>query len=338
MTEETQEQPAQTLATTVVRYSVQDSAIAELATQYLPLKIADVHDKVGLALVHEARMDIKRRRTGVEKMRVALKKDALDYGRRVDAEAARLTALLAPIEAHLDAEEGRIEQAKSALKAAEVEMERAKLRDRMEALNAVGSTRVVDPLAIQGMSDEEFSVALSEATAAHAQRQAALAAEAAQKAQEAAAAIEARKVEEQRLAAQREELARQQAAQAAAEKKLADDRAELERQRKALEAQATAERRAAEAEKDRVAAEERRKAETLVAEARAAEQKAQTELREKERDAKRELARPERERLHGFADVVGGLMVPEGAGRTAVTSILGKAANDIRRVAEGLGA
>lgn len=86
-------------------FSPNDAAIAVMAEKYLPLKINGIDDAAGYSLVHKARMDVKAKRCAVETVRKELKADALEYGRKVDAEAKRLTALLTPIEEHLTAEE-----------------------------------------------------------------------------------------------------------------------------------------------------------------------------------------------------------------------------------------
>jgi len=98
------------------KFDMADTAIAAMADEYLPLKIAGLEDAAGYALVHKARMDVKAKRVAVEKTRKELKADALEYGRKVDAEAKRLTALLNPIESHLLAEEKAVDDEKERIK------------------------------------------------------------------------------------------------------------------------------------------------------------------------------------------------------------------------------
>jgi|LSQX01.1.fsa_nt_gb hypothetical protein len=125
-------------------FRISDAAIAAMAEDYLPLVIAGIDDADGFRKVHEARMVVKSKRVEVEKVRKALKEDALKYGRMVDAEAKRITALIAPIETHLkeqedayNAEKERIRNA-ARLKAeaearAKAEAEAARLRAEQEA-------------------------------------------------------------------------------------------------------------------------------------------------------------------------------------------------------------
>lgn len=88
----------------LITFSVSDAAIAQLAAEYMPLKIIDINDAAGFKRVHDARMNVKEKRVLVEKTRKELKADALEFGRKVDGEAKRLTSLLEPIESHLAAE------------------------------------------------------------------------------------------------------------------------------------------------------------------------------------------------------------------------------------------
>jgi len=91
--------------TSLQKFSLADAAIAKMREEYLPLKIAGVNDDSGFKAVHSARMIVKNHRVQVEKVRKELKADALEYGRKVDGEAKRITAMLEPIEQHLSSEE-----------------------------------------------------------------------------------------------------------------------------------------------------------------------------------------------------------------------------------------
>lgn len=78
-----------------VKYNITDTAINQLRLQYAGLEIID---KPSYKAVVSAIADIRGRRTAVEKRRKELKAGALDYGRRVDGEAKRITELLEAIE------------------------------------------------------------------------------------------------------------------------------------------------------------------------------------------------------------------------------------------------
>ena len=85
----------------VIKFEPTTAIVAEKFQPMMELTVKGVDDKTGLAKVHAARMEVKNCRVAVEKHRKHLKADALEYGRTVDKEAKRITALLEPIEQHL---------------------------------------------------------------------------------------------------------------------------------------------------------------------------------------------------------------------------------------------
>ena len=109
--------------TGIVKYDVTDAAIAQMGKEYMLLTVKDMEDEAGFTLVHEARMTVKTHRVAVEKRRKALKADALAWGKKVDGEAKRITALLAPIEAHLTGEEKKITDEKESIKQEKIKKE-----------------------------------------------------------------------------------------------------------------------------------------------------------------------------------------------------------------------
>ncbi len=78
-----------------VKYDITNAAINQLRLQYAGLEIID---KPSYKAIVAAIADVRGRRTSVEKRRKELKAGALDYGRRVDGEAKRITELLEAIE------------------------------------------------------------------------------------------------------------------------------------------------------------------------------------------------------------------------------------------------
>lgn len=134
-------------ATQLAKFTPTDTAVATMAAEYMPLVIQGPDDSEGFKVVHQARMVVKSHRVTVEKVRKELKADALEYGRRVDGEAKRITAMLEPIENHLAEQEASYEAAKEAIrKAARLkaeaeetarrEAEEARLRAEREAEEA----------------------------------------------------------------------------------------------------------------------------------------------------------------------------------------------------------
>jgi len=139
------------------QFSIPDAAIAQMRDEFMPLKIIDINDTKGFKMVRAARITVKKHRIQVEKVRKELKADALAYGRKVDGEAKRITALLAPIESYLQDEESRIEDIKERIRnelmlRAEAE-EQAKFEAETARLQAIADIEAARLKAIQDAED-----------------------------------------------------------------------------------------------------------------------------------------------------------------------------------------
>jgi len=145
----------------IAKFNLADAAIAELSSRYMGLRISD-----GYEVVHKAKMEVKSRRIDVEKKRKELKEDALRYGQAIDAEAKRLTALLSPIEDHLETEEKVYLDQKAAEKAERERIAAEKYQARIDRLCSFGATfngtmfnaygNVISGKAIEAATDESF--------------------------------------------------------------------------------------------------------------------------------------------------------------------------------------
>lgn len=95
-----------------------DEKIKEIAALCKEVQISGTEDAANYKLAKNYATRLTKIRTGIEGKRKELKAVALEYGRAVDAEAKRLTALVEPIErdmkAKVDAIDKAIEQAKRA--------------------------------------------------------------------------------------------------------------------------------------------------------------------------------------------------------------------------------
>lgn len=118
----------------------QDAIVADLREKYMGLTIKGIDDTTGFKAVHDARMIVKAARVDCEKTRVKLKADVLERGRKIDAEAKRVAAMLAPIEEHLEAEENAVVNERERIKAQAEEARRAKIKKRFDALQSAGYT------------------------------------------------------------------------------------------------------------------------------------------------------------------------------------------------------
>jgi hypothetical protein len=346
-----------TTVTTVIPYPIADNAIAEMRTEYMPLVVTDLKDAKQLAVVRAARLAVASHRIAVEKKRKELKEDSLEWGRKVDTEAKRLTALLNPIEQHLIAQESKVAEEKARIEREAAEALRVKIQARVEALLAAGHP--VSYEAAGAMSDAVYQEGL--ATATEAQR--------VKREQEAerlrlqAEEIAKQKAEAERLAAERAELDRQRQAQkaeadrlAAEQKKIDDAKAIQEREaresERAAEIEAEKKRRAADlekvrleaAEQSRIATEQRLKREAQEAKElqamSVARAKSKAEAAEKKR-LRLEALRPDKEKLLAFAEALDNMPRPvlleaseETSGDVAV--IMENAATSIRELANNL--
>jgi hypothetical protein len=119
-------------------YGISDAKIAELAEKYKDLR--EIKDTASRAMAAAGRRECRELRIAVEIKRKELKSDALEFGRKVDGEAKRVTELLRQVEEPLDAlikaDEARREEEKQAKLRAIAEAE-AKERARVDGIKAL---------------------------------------------------------------------------------------------------------------------------------------------------------------------------------------------------------
>lgn len=298
----------------VKQFNITDAAIEKMKKEYLSLSIDGLDDKDGYKKVHEARMDVKSKRVEVDKMRKDLNSDALAYQRAVNGEAKRITELLEPIEAHLTAEEKKIDDEKERLKAEAERKEQEKLQGRVAKLVSLGCVfdgekyQLGDNKAtvtqIKQASDETFSNFLN-AVQGEADKIAA------KKAEEEAA----RKAEEERIAAERAELEKLRKEQEKAAAEIRKQQEEIDRQKREAEEvrqrEIAAKERAAREEQEKKQAEERvKKLAAEIAKQEEEDRKAKEEADRKETE-RQEALRPDKEKLLHFGNVLGTLVIPE---------------------------
>lgn len=347
-----------------ISFPVPSAKIAEWSKEFMPLKVASINDKMGLAAVHNARMVVKGARVDIEKRRKELKASSLEYGKKVDNAAKELTSLLEPIEKHLEDQEAIVQREKDRIAAEEKAAWEAKINARIAALQEVGAMVLTSVL--EAMSDEEFAAKLAASREDKKRRDE----EAARMEAERKEREEADRIERERLAKEREELERQKAEQekAAEEQRrieaerVAAENAKLEQQRLELEAEKRRQREEQEkleAEKRRLEAEDaerKRQAELEEERKRAAEEArlaAIEEQKRKEREEKEraeaeekerkriEALKPDHEKLMSVAAAVRAIEVPtvsdlaEGVGN-AICVLLDECAFEIEAQAKSL--
>lgn len=117
MNEATGIAPQDFIKTELAKFNVSDAAIAEMAANFLSIKVADHNDRFHAEVAHNRRMEVRALRVAVEKTRKELKADALKFTQAIDGEARRITALLTPIEDHLQAQEDIVAKHKARMEA-----------------------------------------------------------------------------------------------------------------------------------------------------------------------------------------------------------------------------
>jgi colicin import membrane protein len=238
-----------TIDTSVITYEVTEAAIEAKRAEYAALEATTPQ---GYEAVRLAIADARTTRVAIEKRRVELKAGALEFGRKVDVEAKRLTALIESIEQPLAAKKQAIDDEKARVKA---EAESARLREIEERLKA---ERAAEEARLKAIRDAEEARLAEERARLEAER-AALAEERAKAEAAARAEREAEDARQAVLAAER-----RKEEEAAAERRRAEQqemdrqRAELDAKREAIEAADRARRAEddarAKAEAERVAA------------------------------------------------------------------------------------
>ena len=188
--------------------------------------------------IDKARREAKAIRCEVENIRKALKADALEWGRKVDATAKEVTARIEPVEQHC---ERLLEQQKQAAEAAAAAREVARLdalqQEREQQVQSLRLSERGRIIALQLASVSAMRQQSIEQWADTMQRleriDAELAAADAEQARRDAERVE----HERRMAEQRAELERQQAEQRELQRRIDAERQELERQRREMEAE-----------------------------------------------------------------------------------------------------
>lgn len=335
------------IQTEIQKFNIADKAIAEWKEQYMGLVVTNVDDKENIEKATAAYKLVKDSRINVEKKRKELKASALTFGRAVDAEAKRITELIEPIEAHLEAQKNFIEAEKEKARAAKEEAQKARMTERTNRLLALGMVNngetfeliegeekiTLSHLDVKMLDEDLFNIQHLKAEILREKHILRI------KEEQETARAEKERVEkiaaEQKAEADRlEKIRKEQEAQA---ENLKKQKAELEEQQRELERKKQKEAEIAEASakvkkeaedkaaKDKAdalkAAEEKRLAD-LAAVEKVAKDKADAELKakqdaetnekaEKERLAKEESLKPDKLRIQDFANYQQGLKLPE---------------------------
>jgi colicin import membrane protein len=234
--------------TSISEYRPVEAGLALLREKYEGV-VFDVSTANSLQEARNARLEIREPRYECEKIRKRLKAPALEYSRRIDTEAARITAELENLETPIDdvikREEAAAEARREAKRKAEEERV-ARLRRIVEGIRAWPLDAVnANAQELRDLIDGRDAMVFLDLPEEIRQEATEAKEEALKKLREMLAAREAREAEEVRLAAERRA---EQERQAAEDKRLREERQRIETERqRAAEEHAREQREAQEA-------------------------------------------------------------------------------------------
>lgn len=316
-------------------FPLNQSEIRDIVEECSGITCSGIDDKHGLSRVNTARLRLKATRVDIEKRRKELKAGALEFGRKVDAVAKHLKALIEPTEQELKSIEDSV--------AAEIErIETERVDNRMQQLAAVESSLVRS--FVKDMSEDQFEAALSNATEQFRQKQARELEEKIERDRIEKEQREQQRIEAERIKTERENLRKEQ--EALAKQKEEQQAAEQERLRIETERREAEEQKLRE-ERQKIEA-ERRELEEQLRRQREAEERAEREAAEKLEAAERakyeqeerlriEAMRPDREKLLSVVDLIEAVDIPAGLSDSeevmqcvsCIKAILSQCAQDI---------
>ena len=230
----------------LVKYNRTEAALRDLRSRFAGAKF-DLTTTKGDKAARAARLEFVTLRTSLEKMRKELKTPALEFGKKIDAEAQRITAeikaLEDPIDAQIKADETRRENER--LEAARIEADRkakheasiARIRGFVDQAKGLSSERIAKGRAAASLITigDDFQEFKGQAITALNETLAALQSmhDEAKAREDEAARLEAQRIENERIAAEQAEQKRkldEQALEIAERlRKLAEQEAEIAR-------------------------------------------------------------------------------------------------------------
>ena len=314
-----------TNGTALVKFSIEEATIAEWKEMYCALTINGAEDKDGYTAVHNARMLVKGTRVEIEHSRTGHIKKAQQFINGVNSDVQHLTALMKPIEAYLQGEEDKYNEAKAAIKEEADRKKQAQLQDRINRLGELNVTLSV--FDIGKMTDPEFYSKLKHSKDDFDREKARVDEGERIKAEQEEEARIAREKEDARIASERAELEKKQAELEKKQAEQAEEQARIDADRKRIDAeQAEAQ---AKIDADRLQIEEEKRAteraeDIRIAERDAADKATRAEhariakeakeeagkVQAAEEESKRQEAlKPDKDKLHAYADAL--LDVPE---------------------------
>ncbi|MDR0607823.1 MAG: hypothetical protein LBG52_05800 [Candidatus Peribacteria bacterium] len=241
--------------------------LTSLAEKYREIEIQGIEDKEGLARCKEARIDLRTKRTTLEKIGKGLRQDAIDFQKAVIAKEKELIGIIEPLEKELKEKEDEIERLK-------ILAERKKiLPERVAEYEALGTGNTMVEEMIMSYDDEGRRIFILELKAKILEEKERKLKEEQEKMEAEKREMEAKKAEEERIQKFEQE------------KKEAEEKARLETEER-LKREAEEKERKERMEAEEKARKEKEEAERKELEAKKAEEERQKAEEERQKNKK----------------------------------------------------
>jgi hypothetical protein len=135
----------QTILTTPIEYDVTEEGLSKIESRWET--VPDCHERENYELVRKGVSEIVGLRGDVERRRKELKKDALEYGRNIDAAAKKIVSRLSAVETRLKTAKGEIDEEKRIEKERKKEEERQRLAEleiKVQLVRNMAAIRIDD--------------------------------------------------------------------------------------------------------------------------------------------------------------------------------------------------
>ena len=147
------------------KFAFNPEQLIAMSDEYSKLTIAGVDDKQGYLAVSTARKALKTKRVEIQKIGKELRSKATAFSKAVIAREDLLVSCIEPMEYLLQQKEDAIDEEKDRIRIEADRLEDERIQKMIDQFSAVGAA--VDYTEIKGMTEDQFSERLLEATAQH---------------------------------------------------------------------------------------------------------------------------------------------------------------------------
>lgn len=207
-------------------FELRKKELSDLAESAKDFGVSTIEDKEAYKQLVEKRKELKAARVLVEKEGKAMRDVITPVSKMISSKEKELVAIIEPEEERLSKNEAWFIAETDRVKAEAEAKEKARIQARMDALNSFNVA--IDYIEVLSMTDEQFNARLEAAKID-------FQIELDRKAKEEAEAAEAKRIEEERIAAERAELEKLRKEKEEAEKAMQAERDAIAAERKAIQ-------------------------------------------------------------------------------------------------------